>query len=110
MNRLQQQLNEEHALEPKIGDYWHEMFVPILSVVDVGPWNVSVLRKTKEVDEEHWTWDVTEVTNMSRKEFYDFLHYNTKNVKHLCHCDVYPKRDLVFAEAAKHYAMTGVLL
>ena len=110
MNYEQQmELNEKHALNPEIGDYWNEMFVPILSVVDVGAFNVSVLRKTKEVDEDHWTWDVTQVTNMTKKEFYKFLHYNTPNVKDKCWCDVYPGRDKAFAEAAKDYALTGVL-
>ena len=35
-------LNERHAHDPKLGDYWHEMFVGICVVIEVGLIHVTI--------------------------------------------------------------------
>ena len=91
-------LNEEHAKNPKIGDFWHDHLAPVLCVIDVGTFSVVVLRSTKPVDDDHWTWDISNLTMMTKKEFYRQLHYSTENMKHKCWASVVPERDKIFAK------------
>lgn len=94
------ELNEKHSREPLIGDYWMDHLAPVLCVIEVGKFSVSVLEKKIEVDDFHWTWDITKISTMSRKQFYNSLHYSTANLKHKCWANVVPERDKEFAELA----------
>ncbi len=66
--------NYESLDNPKIGDYWQEMFCPYFLVVDVKDKHITVLsclggpnsynRKDEpcariDVDKGHWTWDLS---------------------------------------------------
>lgn len=66
--------NYESLDNPKIGDYWQEMFCPYFLVVDVKDKDITVLsclggpnsfnRKHElnakiELDKDHWTWDLS---------------------------------------------------
>ena len=70
----QKRINEESLHNPRIGDYWQEMFCPYFLVVDVKDKDVTVLsclggpnsfnRKHEldariELDKDHWTWDLS---------------------------------------------------
>lgn len=72
--KQQKLLNEESLYNPRIGDYWQEMFCPYFLVVDVKEKDITVLsclggpnsfnRKDEpcakiEVDSGHWTFDLS---------------------------------------------------
>jgi len=72
--KQQKLLNEESLYNPRIGDYWQEMFCPYFLVVDVKEKEITVLsclggpnsfnRKDEpcakiEVDSGHWTFDLS---------------------------------------------------
>lgn len=84
--------NEKHVKDPKIGDYWVEMFTPILVVVGrPAPDKVLVCKKTKEVDKDHWTWDFSVLEVMTLEGFSRYLHYEGESMKHSCWCDCIPE-------------------
>jgi hypothetical protein len=73
--------NYESLDNPKLGDYWQEMFCPYFLVVDVKGKDITVLsclggpnsynRKHEpcarvEVDKGHWTWDLTKAMVVDR--------------------------------------------
>lgn len=68
-------INNEHALNPEIGDYWYDHFCPVYYVVDVGRFHIAVLHKTKDVDSNHWTWDIDDIKLMTRHEFNEKVRY-----------------------------------
>jgi hypothetical protein len=78
----QKLLNYERLDNPKIGDYWQEMFCPYFLVVDVKGKDITVLsclggpnsynRKHEpnakiEVDNGHWTFDLTKSMVVDRE-------------------------------------------
>lgn len=71
----QKQLNEQHAKTPKVGDYWSDHFVPVCVVLEVGKVGITLCRKTKDTDENHWTWDLDELELMTRNDFDKWLQY-----------------------------------
>lgn len=96
--------NKEHAKEPKVGDYWQEMFCPVAVVIQVGPHFVLTLEKKKDVD-DHWTWDLeAKPCVYTRKEFvFRFMYGHCGNpdfqgdpdpdsIKNKYRCDVLPER------------------
>lgn len=89
----------KHAKNPQPGDYWHEMFTPILLVLKVTRKQVIFLEKVKAVGKDRWTWDVEKVSVLPRKEFKKKLYYSTMPKTW---CDVVPNwRDAdAFIEAA----------
>lgn len=82
--------NLRHADSPQPGDYWHEMFSPTCLVIAVSNFSVSLLKSVVEVDKDHWTFDVSKVTTMGRREFRKWLCYETIPNKTVG--DVIPKR------------------
>lgn len=81
-------------MEPKVGDFWHEMFVPIMVVIGVSDDAVTICDK---VDRGHetWTWDFSGIRKISRHEFAErplyrsFAHGDHMGDK--CWCDVMPE-------------------
>ncbi len=59
--KLQNDLNLRAASHPEVGDYWHERFAPILLVVLVRNGQVVCLHKTKDHDDNKWSWDYDSV-------------------------------------------------
>lgn len=70
--------NQEHLSNPKVGDYWNEMFAPICVVVGRTQGEVVVCRKIKEVDDNHWTWDLRYIERMSLADFRKKLTYDNR--------------------------------
>jgi hypothetical protein len=50
-------VNDKHSADPQPGDYWHEMFMPVLLVLGRIAGRVLVCDKTKSVTSHTWTWD-----------------------------------------------------
>lgn len=61
--------NLQSATHPKIGDYWHDMYCPVTVVVSVTEEHVFICEKTKDVDDQHWTWDLDKITSYTRADF-----------------------------------------
>jgi hypothetical protein len=83
-----QKLNLKHAVDPRRGDYWHEMFCPIRVVLRVTGETVTFCEKTKEVDSGHWSWDIEHVQVLPAKSFRQGLEYSS--MKDKFHADVVP--------------------
>lgn len=72
----QQVLNLEYATNPQPGDYWEDMFCPVLLVLEVKNDKVTIVSKTKEVDQFHWSWDFDKVQVLTVQELIDKLSYS----------------------------------
>jgi len=88
----QKRINEESLHNPRIGDYWQEMFCPYFLVVDVKDKDVTVLsclggpnsfnRKHEldariELDKDHWTWDLSKSMVVDRNWIFKAVKYDT---------------------------------
>jgi len=70
-------VSQEHAESPMVGDYWHEMFTPIVVILDVrGEW-LTICRKRKEVDLQHWEWDLEHEEDIRAHELFEWLSYKS---------------------------------
>lgn len=87
----QKELNERHAVKPKPGDYWHEMFCPICVVLEIDDDCIIYCDKTKPTDEQHWTWDLEKTDIKTVDEFKEWLSYGTIPG---FWCDVLPEQHL----------------
>ena len=74
----QERLNREHVADPQLGDYWHEMFVPYLVVLGKVGKQFLVCQKTKDVDRDHWTWDLDQLDLMTLKQIRERVTYTHK--------------------------------
>lgn len=88
-------LNAKHRLDPKVGDYWHEMFCPNLVVVGLGQKTVTVCKKTQPAGDRRWTWDLSKTDIMSRESFAEWpLYRRLSGGAHMgdkCFADVAPE-------------------
>lgn len=96
--------NIQHSRNPQIGDFWHEMFCPIMVVLDVTPLHVIICDKTKSIDRDHWTWDTAEIKTLTREQFALKPHYDSPKMAHKFHCDVVAKGH---ADVARAYALSS---
>lgn len=78
-------LSKVRCRAPEVGDYWSDMFCPVLVVVRVTDSHVMFCGTIKEVDSAHWTWDLSKLRMMSREGFAKRLTYATKDD---CWCEV----------------------
>ena len=76
--------SREHLLNPKAGDYWHEMFTPICVVLEVGA-DVLTLCRSIEAVKDGWTWNLTKRETKTRREFAKWLSYESIPDKTWCH-------------------------
>ena len=78
MSRQEEQklLNEKHFNYPEIGDYWHEMFCPYFIVLDIFQDKFWICDIRKEVDKDHWTWDL-EKSKLVDKSYFNRVKYDT---------------------------------
>lgn len=81
--------NARHRLEPKVGDFWHEMFVPIMVVLGVSDDAVTICDKVDR-GRETWTWDFSGTRKMTRSEFAARPLYGG-HMGDKCWCDVVPE-------------------
>jgi hypothetical protein len=72
-----QEKNLEHLAEPVPGDYWHEMYNPILLVLARLDQSSVVICEPKDVSESEWTWDIDSPQRLTLNEFGDRLLYKT---------------------------------
>lgn len=71
------EVNEQHASDPQLGDYWHEMFCPAYVVVGRLGAQVVVCKTPKSTDENHWTWDLDKLEMIPVDAFKKRLSYET---------------------------------
>lgn len=94
--------SHEHLRNPRPGDYWHEMYVPICVVLEVGTDVVTLCKSTKEVDSGHWTWNLGERAFIARSAFRRWLSYESIPDKTWCH--VLPEQHLWAVDEFKRLA------
>ena len=78
MSRIetQKQINTRAFDDPKVGDYWHEMFCPYFIVLEViGDGTFWICDERKTVDRDHWTWDL-EQARIVEKRYFDRVKYS----------------------------------
>lgn len=68
-NTDQDAMNQQHLIAPLVGDYWHEIFMPVLCVVRVDDKYVMCLTKTDQLPNDRWTWDLNHLETFTRGEF-----------------------------------------
>lgn len=74
---------EHKKHNPSKGDYWWEdHFCPILVVLSVSANHVTVCTKTKDVENNKWTWDLSQPQIMSREQFVKRLEYGRVDGNH----------------------------
>lgn len=59
----------KHRGAPERGDFWHEMFAPILVVLDVSDSAIVVCCTPKATDKDRWTWDMDKIETIPRDQF-----------------------------------------
>jgi hypothetical protein len=65
---------DHRKTHPEKGDYWWcEHFNPVLVVLDKIPGHIIVCRKTKDADDNHWTWDLDKIELLTQQAFTDLL-------------------------------------
>jgi hypothetical protein len=79
--------NMKHLRDPEPGDYWHEMFSPQCVVIErIGP-KLVLCRKTKDVDLDHWTWDLDEIEMVDHAEWSNRMCYGSMPDKTIGTCE-----------------------
>lgn len=79
---MNKELNEQHAANPQVGDYWEERFYPCFLVIEASKFSVSFLSKTKRelntvTQEKDLFWDVSHIETCTPKEFKRRVSYNS---------------------------------
>jgi hypothetical protein len=82
----QEQLNREHAKNPQVGDFWHEIFSPYFLVVEITKYGIIVLDKTRPVDKDHYIFDETKPRVMTLDDLYKMVTYETMRDKFVADC------------------------
>ena len=63
---------------PRIGDFWHEMYSPVLVVVDVHEnQDLTICEETKNVDDKSYEFDLLKSIRISKEEFFKKLKTET---------------------------------
>lgn len=93
--------DREHLFDPKVGDYWNEMFTPICVVLGRVGDSVLVCKTPKDVDGEHWTWDLARVETMTLAAFGAWLSYKGEAMRGKTWCSVEPGAHEWARDAAK---------
>lgn len=102
------ELNTKHRLNPEAGDYWNEMFVPVMVVVDVRDECVVVCKKIKNVGDKQWTWDLSKLEKLSREDFANVPLYGTASMGEKTFCDVVPESHKWVTAASIDQLLTDV--
>lgn len=105
----QKALNEKHLKQPEAGDYWNEMCTPCFLVLKATKYYVTFCEDIKAVDEDHWTWDLSEIKETTIDEFSKRIHYGSIPG---CWCHVIPantpgSRMKAFVAAYEELAVRG---
>ena len=74
---------EHKRNNPSKGDYWwQDHFCPVLVVLAVAKDFITICRKTKDVDDKSWTWDLTQVEILNRSDFLERIKYGRVGGSH----------------------------
>jgi hypothetical protein len=95
----QLRLNAAHRRTPTPGDYWEDHLAPVAVVLAVDEAVVTLCRKTKDVDRDHWTWDLSQVEKVDRDEFDGLFAYESMPEK--TWASVHPGQHTDFVDAWK---------
>lgn len=80
------QISQEHLNNPKVGDYWHEMLMPVAIVIDVNDDEITICGRIKDTGEGCWTWDQNFIKIITKKEMREYFSYDTIPNKTWCRC------------------------
>lgn len=82
--------NTEACDDPKVGDYWSEMFAPIVLVVDVRGGEIIYAEPTiHPTDRDAQCWNYAQLKVQDKEAFGEWLHYSSgSSVSHKTWCDV----------------------
>lgn len=75
----QKVLNQKHLDDPKVGDYWHEMFCPYFIITEVRALDITVLDKTIGLPENRFTFDETKPRIIKRSDLAKEVQYSTSD-------------------------------
>lgn len=93
--------DQEHRLNPQAGDYWHEMWSPVMVVVAVEEERVAICDKLDR-DKDGWLWKFDAARWISRREFEKLPLYSKGQAGHhmgdKCWCDVSQRRHTYLLE------------
>jgi hypothetical protein len=106
--------NQKHVDHPMVGDFWHEMFSPYHIVLAVTDTHVIICEKTKPVNPNGYTFDLTETRTVTHLEHRDIVTYSTMRDKFVAdvvpNCKMMPliqewrdKRKLAMMEEMKYF-------
>ena len=73
----QKELNKIRANDPKPGDYWSECFCGVCVVLAVENNRVTYCSTRKDVDRNHWTWDLDAKEIKTIEQFKKWLSYDS---------------------------------
>lgn len=78
--------------QPKIGDFWHEMYCPVLVIVDVHENNdLTICEHTKDTENNTYMFDVSRCRKITRQEFSDKIKWYKNKPEEICY-RVIPER------------------
>jgi hypothetical protein len=69
-------IDQKHLANPKIGDYWNEMFNPVCVVVGRNKSVLTICKTIEDVD-GGWTWDLSRLEKIELSKFAKWLSYGT---------------------------------
>ena len=101
--------NLQHAFNPKVGDFWNEMYCACAVVVEVTQQYVVICEKTIAVDDTSLRWDFSNLTTYNREDFSNLFRYGrigndnfkASETDEICNkfwCDVFPEWHLKAVE------------
>ncbi len=98
-------LNKEHRIRPQPGDYWHDMYSPILLVVWQDGEHVEYLENIVHYVNVYdgWKWNVDlPPTRSTYEDFAKRILYSIQSeaLKDLTWCDVIPDRMREYVDGA----------
>lgn len=71
------ELNQKHLYNPQPGDYWEDHLVACLLVLDASRFAITICKSKKDIDQWHWTWDLSKMEVMTPKDFRKWLSYGS---------------------------------
>lgn len=72
-----EEVNEKHASNPEVGDFWHERFQPCFFVIASSEFSVTFLSKKIELPGGGLIWDVKNFESCAPKEFKKRVSYGS---------------------------------
>lgn len=69
--------NQSHVEFPQVGDYWHERFCPYFIILEVLEDHVIICDKKKDIDRDHWDFDLSVCKLITKQELERSVKYST---------------------------------